>query len=141
MGGDAVLKPYVSGEDYLETVLILQNKKVWYATLILSGIWGMPNTVSVMQWMFYVMGDLTMYADSYRPLTIVECERAETVFERHQFFTNQFVIRRLMERMKMERMEKVLPYQSVNMVCWYFWYNIPVGYVVKNKFLKSLVWR
>ena len=58
-----------------------------------------------------------MYADSYRPLTIVECERAETVFERHQFFTNQFVIRRLMERMKMERMEKVLPYQSVNMAC------------------------
>ena len=40
MGDDAVLKPHVSGEDYLETVLILQNKKVRYATLILSGIWG-----------------------------------------------------------------------------------------------------
>lgn len=31
-----------------------------------------------------------MYADGYRPFTIVECERAETVFERHRFFTNQF---------------------------------------------------
>ncbi|WP_394266088.1 hypothetical protein [Anaerotignum sp.] len=51
-----------------------------------------------------------MYADGYRPFTIVECERAETVFERHRFFTNQFVVRRLLERM-----EKVLPYQSVNM--------------------------
>ena len=56
MGGDVVLKPHVSGADCLETVLILQNKKVWYATLILSGMWGMPNTVSAMQWLFSPKG-------------------------------------------------------------------------------------
>lgn len=92
MGGDVALKLHASGEDYLEAVLILQKQK------------GMVRSVNLAQHMGYAKasishavtvlrngGFLTVDIDGYLHLTDIGRKVAESIFERHQFFTNQLI--------------------------------------------------
>ena len=45
------MKLYESGEDYLEAVLMLQKKMVWYALLTLPGTWRCQSPACAMQWL------------------------------------------------------------------------------------------
>lgn len=43
----------LSGEDYLEAVLILQKKNGWFVLLFLRIIWDSASRVSAMRWVSY----------------------------------------------------------------------------------------
>lgn len=43
------MKLYASGEDYLEAILMLQKKMVWYVLLTLPDTWRFPNPVLAMR--------------------------------------------------------------------------------------------
>lgn len=43
------MKLYASGEDYLEAILMLQKKMVWYVLLTLPGTWRFLNPALVMR--------------------------------------------------------------------------------------------
>ena len=88
------MKPVItpSGEDYLETILVLQKKL------------GMVRSVDVAQHMEVSKpsvchavatlrdgGFLTMDEDHFLHLTDVGCEVAEKIYERHCFFTEQLI--------------------------------------------------
>ncbi len=47
------MKLYESGEDYLEALLILQNR-MGYAQQTSPGTWGLQNPVYAMQYLFCV---------------------------------------------------------------------------------------
>ena len=83
---------HASGEDYLETILVLQKKL------------GMVRSVDVAQHMEVSKpsvchavatlrdgGFLTMDEDHFLHLTDVGCEVAEKIYERHCFFTEQLI--------------------------------------------------
>ena len=86
------MKLHASGEDYLETILVLQKKL------------GMVRSVDVAQHMEVSKpsvchavatlrdgGFLTMDEDHFLHLTDVGCEVAEKIYERHCFFTEQLI--------------------------------------------------
>ena len=86
------MKLHASGEDYLETILVLQKKL------------GMVRSVDVAQHMEVSKpsvchavatlrdgGFLTMDEDHFLHLTDVVCEAAEKIYERHCFFTEQII--------------------------------------------------
>ena len=86
------MKLHASGEDYLETILVLQKKL------------GMVRSVDVAQHMEVSKpsvchavatlrdgGFLTMDEDHFLHLTDVGCEVAEKIYERHCFFTGQLI--------------------------------------------------
>ena len=86
------MKLHASGEDYLETILVLQKKL------------GMVRSVDVARHMEVVKpsvchavatlrdgGFLTMDEDHFLHLTDVGCEVAEKIYERHCFFTEQLI--------------------------------------------------
>ena len=86
------MKLYASGEDYLETILVLQKKL------------GMVRSVDVARHMevskpsvchaVAVLRDggfLTMDEDHFLHLTDVGLEVAEKIYERHCFFTEQLI--------------------------------------------------
>ena len=81
-----------SGEDYLETVLVLQKKK------------GMVRSVDVARHMEVSKpsvchavatlrdgGFLTMDSDYYLHLTDIGMEVAEQIYEKHRFFTERLI--------------------------------------------------
>ena len=87
------MKLHASGEDYLETILVLQKKL------------GMVRSVDVARHMEVSKpsvchavatlrdgGFLTMDEDHFLHLTDVGCEVAEKIYERHCFFTEQLII-------------------------------------------------
>ena len=87
------MKLYASGEDYLETILVLQKKL------------GMVRSVDVVRHMEVSKpsvchavatlrdgGFLTMDEDHFLHLTDVGREVAEKIYERHCFFTEQLII-------------------------------------------------
>lgn len=92
MGGDATLKLHTSGEDYLEAMLILQKQNGMVRSVDLARHMGytkasISHAVTVLR-----NGDyLTMDTDGYLHLTDNGREIAETIFERHQFFTEQLI--------------------------------------------------
>ena len=86
------MKLHASGEDYLETILVLQKKL------------GMVRSVDVARHMEVSKpsvchavatlrdgGFLTMDEDHFLHLTDVGCEVAERIYERHCFFTEQLI--------------------------------------------------
>ena len=86
------MKLHASGEDYLETILVLQKKL------------GMVRSVDVARHMKVSKpsvchavatlrdgGFLTMDEDHFLHLTDVGREVAEKIYERHQFFTNRLI--------------------------------------------------
>ena len=86
------MKLHASGEDYLETILVLQKKL------------GMVRSVDVAQHMEVSKpsvchavatlrdgGFLTMDEDHFLHLTDVGLEVAEIIYERHCFFTEQLI--------------------------------------------------
>ena len=86
------MKLHASGEDYLETILVLQKKL------------GMVRSVDVARHMEVSKpsvchavatlrdgGFLTMDEDHFLHLTVVGREVAEKIYERHCFFTQQLV--------------------------------------------------
>ena len=87
------MKLYASGEDYLETILVLQKKL------------GMVRSVDVARHMEVSKpsvchavatlrdgGFLTMDEDHFLHLTDVGREVAEKIYERHCFFTERLII-------------------------------------------------
>ena len=89
---DFKMKIYASGEDYLETILVLQKKL------------GMVRSVDVARHMEVSKpsvchavatlrdgGFLTMDEDHFLHLTDVGREVAEKIYERHCFFTEQLI--------------------------------------------------
>ena len=86
------MKLHASGEDYLETILVLQKKL------------GMVRSVDVARHMEVSKpsvchavaslrdgGFLTMDEDHFLHLTDMGREVAEKIYERHQFFTTQLI--------------------------------------------------
>ena len=86
------MKIHASGEDYLETILVLQKKR------------GMVRSVDVARHMEVTKpsvchavatlrdgGFLTMDEDHFLHLTDVGREVAEKIYERHCFFTEQLI--------------------------------------------------
>lgn len=86
------MKLHASGEDYLETILVLQKKL------------GMVRSVDVARYMDVSKpsvcvavntlkegGFLTMDENHFLHLTDVGCEVAEKIYERHCFFTEQLI--------------------------------------------------
>lgn len=86
------MKLHVSGEDYLEAILVLQRKK------------GMVRSVDVARHMDVSKpsvchavatlkdgGFLTVDGDFFLHLTDVGRETAEQIYEKHQFFTIQLI--------------------------------------------------
>ena len=86
------MKLYASGEDYLEAILVLQKKL------------GMVRSVDVARHMEVSKpsvchavatlrdgGFLTMDEDVFLHLTDIGRDVAEKIYERHQFFTEQFI--------------------------------------------------
>ena len=86
------MKLHASGEDYLETILLLQKEK------------GMVRSVDVTRYMEVSKpsvchavstlkegGFLTMDVDFFLHLTDVGREVAEKIYERHCFFTEQLI--------------------------------------------------
>ena len=86
------MKIHASGEDYLETVLVLQKKK------------GMVRSVDVARHMEVSKpsvchavatlrdgGFLTMDSDYFLHLTDVGREVAEQIYEKHRFFTEMLI--------------------------------------------------
>ena len=86
------MKLYASGEDYLEAILVLQKKL------------GMLRSVDVARHMEVSKpsvchavatlrdgGFLTMDEDGFLHLTDIGRDVAEKIYERHQFFTEQFI--------------------------------------------------
>ena len=86
------MKLHASGEDYLETILVLQKKR------------GMVRSVDVARHMEVTKpsvchavatlrdgGFLTMDEDHFLHLTDVGREVAEKIYERHCFFTEQLI--------------------------------------------------
>ena len=86
------MKLHASGEDYLETILVLQKKL------------GMVRSVDVARHMEVSKpsvchavatlrdgGFLTVDKDGFLHLTDIGREIAEKIYERHQFFTEQLV--------------------------------------------------
>ena len=86
------MKLHASGEDYLETILVLQKKR------------GMVRSVDVARHMEVSKpsvchavailrdgGFLTMDEDHFLHLTDVGCEVAEKIYERHCFLTKQLI--------------------------------------------------
>ena len=87
------MKLHASGEDYLETILVLQKKR------------GMVRSVDVARHMevskpsvYHAVatlrdgGFLTMDSDYFLHLTDVGRAVAEKIYERHCFFTEQLII-------------------------------------------------
>ena len=79
------MKLHASGEDYLETILVLHKKT------------GMVRSVDVARHMCHAVatlrdgGFLTMDEDHFLHLTDVGREVAEKIYERHCFFTEQLI--------------------------------------------------
>ena len=86
------MKLHASGEDYLETILVLQKKR------------GMVRSVDVARHMEVSKpsvchavatlrdgGFLTMDEDGFLHLTDIGREVAEKIYERHCFFTKHFI--------------------------------------------------
>ncbi len=92
MGGDATLKLHTSGEDYLEAVLILQKQNGMVRSVDLARHMGYTKaSISHAVTVLRNGGYLTMDTDGYLHLTDNGREIAETIFERHQFFTEQLI--------------------------------------------------
>lgn len=86
------MKIHASGEDYLEAVLILQKKQGMVRSIDLARHMGFSKpSISHAVGVLRDGGFLTMDEDGFLHLTDIGREVAEKIYERHQFFTEQFI--------------------------------------------------
>ena len=83
---------HASGEDYLETVLVLQKEKGMVRSIDVAQRMGVSKpSVCHAVTTLKKGGFLTMDEDFSLHLTDVGQEVAEQIYERHQFFTRQLI--------------------------------------------------
>ena len=81
------MKVYASGEDYLEAILILQNRKVSVRSVDLAEHMGyMKASISHAVSSFRKGGLLIMDSDGFLHLTTAGNKIAEKTFRKHKFF-------------------------------------------------------
>ena len=85
-------KLHASGEDYLETILVLQKKRSMVRSVDVARHMEVSkpsvcHAVAILR----DGGFLTMDEDHFLHLTDVGCEVAEKIYERHCFFTEQLI--------------------------------------------------
>ncbi len=85
-------KIHASGEDYLKSVLMLQQKKGMVRSVDLARHMGYSKpSISHAVVVLRDGGFLTMDKDGFLHLTDVGREVAEKIYERHQFFTQWLI--------------------------------------------------
>jgi len=86
------MKLHASGEDYLEAVLMLQQKKGMVRSVDLARHMGYSKpSISHAVGVLRDGGFLTMDKDGFLHLTDVGREVAEKIYERHRFFTQWLI--------------------------------------------------
>ena len=86
------MKLQASGEDYLEAVLVLQREKGVVRSVDLARHMGFSkSSISHAVATLRNGGFLTMDEDHFLHLTDIGREVAETIYERHCFFTEQLI--------------------------------------------------
>ena len=86
------MKLHASGEDYLETILVLQKKLGMVRSVDLARHMGFSKpSISHAVGVLREGGFLTMDGDGFLHLTDIGREVAEKIYERHLFFTEQLV--------------------------------------------------
>ena len=86
------MKIHASGEDYLEAVLILQKKQGMVRSIDLARHMGFSKpSISHAVGVLREGGFLTVDSDYVLHLTETGRNVAEKIYERHQFFTEQFI--------------------------------------------------
>ena len=86
------MKLHASGEDYLETILVLQKKTGMVRSVDVARHMGVSKpSVCVAVNTLKDGGFLTMDEDHFLHLTDVGREVAERIYERHRFFTEQLI--------------------------------------------------
>ena len=86
------MKLRASGEDYLETILVLHKKTGMVRSVDVARHMGVSKpSVCVAVNTLKDGGFLTMDEDHFLHLTDVGCEVAERIYERHCFFTEQLI--------------------------------------------------
>ena len=86
------MKLRASGEDYLETILVLQKKTGMVRSVDVARHMGVSKpSVCVAANTLKDSGFLTMDEDHFLHLTDVGREVAERIYERHCFFTEQLI--------------------------------------------------
>ncbi|MDO4338466.1 MAG: metal-dependent transcriptional regulator [Eubacteriales bacterium] len=86
------MKIHESGEDYLETILMLQRQKGMVRSVDLARYMGfskpsISHAVKVLQEGGFLIKD----EDGYLHLTDIGKEVAKKIYEKHQFFTNGLI--------------------------------------------------
>lgn len=86
------MKLYASGEDYLETILVLERKLGMVRSVDVARYMGVSKP-SVCHAMATLQDGnfLTMDDNHFLHLTNIGREVAETIYERHCFFTEQLI--------------------------------------------------
>lgn len=85
-------KLYASGEDYLESILMLQKKTGMVRSVDLARHMGFSKpSISHAVGVLKNGGFLTVDEDGFLHLTDIGREVAEKIYERHLFFTEQLV--------------------------------------------------
>ena len=86
------MKLHASGEDYLETILVLQKKLGMVRSVDVSRHMGVSKpSVCYAVGVLRDGGFLTMDEDHFLHLTDIGWEVAEKIYERHCFFTEQLI--------------------------------------------------
>ena len=86
------MKLHASGEDYLETILVLQKKRGMVRSVDVARHMGVSKpSVCVAVNTLKDSGFLTMDEDHFLHLTDVGREVAEKIYKRHCFFTEQLI--------------------------------------------------
>ena len=86
------MKLHASGEDYLETVLVLQREKGMVRSIDLARHMGFSKpSISHAVGVLRDGGFLTVDKDGFLHLTDIGREVAEKIYERHRFFMEQLV--------------------------------------------------
>ena len=86
------MKLYASGEDYLESILMLQKKTGMVRSVDLARHMGFSKpSISHAVGILKNGGFLTVDEDGFLHLTDIGREVAEKIYERHLFFTEQLV--------------------------------------------------
>ena len=86
------MKLHASGEDYLETILVLHKKMGMVRSVDVARHMGVSKpSVCVAVNTLKDSGFLTMDEDHFLHLTDVGREVAEKIYERHCFFTEQLI--------------------------------------------------
>ena len=86
------MKIHASGEDYLESILVLQKKMGMVRSIDLARHMGFSKpSISHAVGVLKNGGFLTVDDDGFLHLTVIGREIAEKIYERHLFFREQFI--------------------------------------------------